>query len=447
MTMRLVGAGFPVTKAGNVFTFANPEKGVGGDGKIDYAAGTYYLINRTQSAAKEAISETVNASDRNKITAVEVADGTGWLDTDLYMLATDNSMSFHGGLANANAALANGDTMVVYPKTGGNWWYKEPGQQFQNDNVIIESAVIGQFFIWTYTGTANYVELRGTTGSTFRDCIQVGRNVAANHSFAIFYGGGGNLIERCIAFGGYTNGFYTRYGANKETIRNCIAVGCSNGFYNQDSNQDVDWEFCDALYCNRGFKRISGTVTSNGCLGFLNSQDFEGTITGDYNGSSDATAPTGGHSLVNQTVDDLKLAHWNSPVDPVSQFPFDFRLKDGLSSSLEDAAVPIAGATLDIDGNTRDGSTPNIGASEGFPGFGEPVAVAPGQPKITAFSIGDGSITVTVDGDAGATNTLWYKIAGSDDDYTEGNNRVGDGDIVQSGLSNGTVYEVIIVSS
>lgn len=64
----------------------------------------------------------------------------------------------------------------------------------------------------------------------------------------------------------------------------------------------------------------------------------------------------------------------------------------------------------------------------------------PGASTIASFTVGDGSITIVVTGDAGATNELWYRTPGGT--WTKGNSRVGNGSITQTGLVNGTIYEV-----
>ena len=51
-----------------------------------------------------------------------------------------------------------------------------------------------------------------------------------------------------------------------------------------------------------------------------------------------------------------------------------------------------------------------------------------------------------MDGDAGATNTLYYRAAGGTS-WTTGSNRSGDGTIAQTGLDDNTTYDFIVVSS
>ncbi len=72
---------------------------------------------------------------------------------------------------------------------------------------------------------------------------------------------------------------------------------------------------------------------------------------------------------------------------------------------------------------------------------------APSEPTLSIVNDGDGdAVTATVDGDAGATNTLYYrKLAATA--WTEGSSRSGDGEIAQSGLDDNTVYAFVCVSS
>lgn len=66
-------------------------------------------------------------------------------------------------------------------------------------------------------------------------------------------------------------------------------------------------------------------------------------------------------------------------------------------------------------------------------------------PVLTVVNNGDAvSVTATVSGDAGATHTLYYWLAGASA-MTAGDSRVGDGDIVQAGLTSGS-YRFIAVS-
>lgn len=72
-------------------------------------------------------------------------------------------------------------------------------------------------------------------------------------------------------------------------------------------------------------------------------------------------------------------------------------------------------------------------------------SVGPAAPTITAVQLTTTSIRVTVDSDAGTTNTLLYRAV-SDSAWTTGNNRVGDGDIDITGLATGTRYYIIVYS-
>ena len=69
---------------------------------------------------------------------------------------------------------------------------------------------------------------------------------------------------------------------------------------------------------------------------------------------------------------------------------------------------------------------------------------APGAPNITAYTVGDGSITITIDGDALMVNEMYYRVTGGAP--LSGGTRNGDGDITKTGLVNGTIYEVFAQS-
>ena len=68
-------------------------------------------------------------------------------------------------------------------------------------------------------------------------------------------------------------------------------------------------------------------------------------------------------------------------------------------------------------------------------------------PTLSVTDDGDGdAVTATVDGDAGVTNTLYYR-KDSDTAWTEGTGRSGDGDIAQTGLDDVTHYWFVVISS
>ena len=71
----------------------------------------------------------------------------------------------------------------------------------------------------------------------------------------------------------------------------------------------------------------------------------------------------------------------------------------------------------------------------------------PTTPTLTVTNDGDGdAVTATVAGDAAATNTLYYRAV-TDNAWTTGNNRSGDGTIAATGLTSGTQYTFIAVST
>jgi len=76
-----------------------------------------------------------------------------------------------------------------------------------------------------------------------------------------------------------------------------------------------------------------------------------------------------------------------------------------------------------------------LGISLGL-GFGIPAM--PATPSLS-ISADDGTVTVTIAGDAGATHYLHYK-ASSQGSWQDGGSRSGDGDIVVSGLADNVPY-------
>jgi len=75
-----------------------------------------------------------------------------------------------------------------------------------------------------------------------------------------------------------------------------------------------------------------------------------------------------------------------------------------------------------------------------------PAGGTPSAPVLVSVTDdGSGQVTAAVTGDAGVTNELLYAAA-SASAWTVGTSRVGDGDIVQTGLTTNTFYDFIVVS-
>lgn len=67
----------------------------------------------------------------------------------------------------------------------------------------------------------------------------------------------------------------------------------------------------------------------------------------------------------------------------------------------------------------------------------------PSEPTLSVENDGDGAaVTATVSGTAGATHVLLYRT-GTDASWTEGESRVGDGEIAQAGLSAGAYHFIV----
>lgn len=69
---------------------------------------------------------------------------------------------------------------------------------------------------------------------------------------------------------------------------------------------------------------------------------------------------------------------------------------------------------------------------------------APTTPTISVVDDGDGdAITVTIAGDAGVTNQVYYKLTTASA-WNDGGTRSGDGDVQITGLTDQAVYDVIV---
>lgn len=72
------------------------------------------------------------------------------------------------------------------------------------------------------------------------------------------------------------------------------------------------------------------------------------------------------------------------------------------------------------------------------------IGAAPSAPSVTT-SLSGTTLTVTIDGDAGATNYVYYQQL-SASAWTSGGSRSGDGNVTISGLVAGVTYVVVVVS-
>lgn len=422
--------------AANVITLS---RGIGGDGVTDFSAG--FIQNVTQTITKAIVSVTRDTADRNKITAVEVADSTGWLATDFFILRADNSTTTFATVVAAAASAGAGDVITISPfNANGDRSEFSSSPLTISNTFTVESHTIGaKTFLYVKSGIC--VDI--TAAATFRDFIvfnvgaQISNSIRTNHS------SGTAIVERCVAYGSPNTGFVQEQNASTAIFNNCIAVGADQG-YIANGTGTATFNYCAAVYCaSFGFRRNVGTaMNNNNCVAFDCGTDFINNTGGSNNASSDATAP-GANSITNLTIDQAKFVHDFSATTS-SEFPIDWRPMDISGSSLAGAGIAVGGVTLDYDGNTRSGTTPDIGPSEDFTGFGvAPAAPAPAAPVLTLVSVASGQVTLNVTGDVGVTNQLLFRTSGA---FQTGVTRSGNGNLVQTGLTNGVAHEFVCVA-
>ena len=251
-------------------------------------------------------------------------------------------------------------------------------------------------------------------------------------------------ISNCIYFCGARFIDLQSDGGSTVNVSNCICIG-SNLFIAAGSAAGavISVFHSAAIYCRTGESISGGSLIFKNCLFWYNNTDGNMiNVTGDYNATTESSGVPGANSVYDLTINQARLVYYFE-----TRFPIDFRNLDGGSSSLEDAGVQISTAngdainvTLDMDGNTRSTTVPNIGPSETLLQISESVN-APTAPTLTA-AVGDEQLVITIDGAAGATNEVFYRIKNTTDAGTSGGTRSGDGDITIASLINLTTYEI-----
>ena len=360
---RPVGVGSRITVSGNKLTFDPP---ISGNGLTAYTDADKILnVDRTEN--KEITDGTVilDTVDRNKIVSVEVSPIGTWVTGDRVFLMKDTGTTTHGTISSANSVAVAGDIITVsFRNIQGDREVRIAGFITVSKDITIETDIIGERNI-IVENRSDFI--RPTSPCTIRDFVIANAQAAFRPSNST----GEVVIERCVVIG--SDNAINKEGAGTVRVKNCIAVFCnSDGFKNANTASGaVKYENCAALYGNAvGFTRpgvSSTTATCNNCVSYRNLSSYTGVINGDNNVSSNAGVPTGTGNLINQTLDQVRPAF-----DFITGQPTDWRFLDGGNSVLEDGGKVIAGLTLDIDGRTRDGTTPNIGPTEDFTQFGLP---------------------------------------------------------------------------
>lgn len=245
-----------------------------------------------------------------------------------------------------------------YDTTGGSWGIFVPESNLAhlqfNDIEFLSNGVTSSQYSVHYSGTLPAGSVFNYDRCMCYDGVAVNNNQSANLSITLT----NCIVEEYVGntadpFDGLSTAT-AQYAARYCTfIKNSPWVTATN---------PAGMRYLTATNCV--VMNFGGT---SGWADFLNMD-----AASDYNASRDTTAP-GTHSLHSLTDTDVFTG--------VGQGSWDLRPKTG--SVLINAGTPISGITTDIAGNTRDASTPTIGAFE-FVSVG-PVTKKPIPPQIIIF--------------------------------------------------------------
>lgn len=234
---------------------------------------------------------------------------------------------------------------------------------------------------------------------------------------------------------------------------------------------------------------ITGNITGgsnavNNSQGFFNLSSGSGTITGTVTGGSAVSTATGRYTtlgvcntsgnitLVGNMVNTAQACAWGGRPPSTwtigatnyvkwgSTYLYDETLRNtdptealvftGTSYKIYNVAKTGA---FDEAGRNTDPGESNVKLATGYKilnvaktGTYVAAVTIPAAPDITVANDGTGtSVTVTIDGPAGATNYVYYLLPGAAS-WTAGGNRAGDGDIVVGSLTEGKTYEFVAVA-
>lgn len=363
MATKIVGVGVKGTVAGLVVTFDRP---ISGDGLTVFVTGNF-LLNLSTGTSFDITAITRDASDKNKITSVTLSSTAGWSTGDFFALLTDNGTTTFLTIPAAVGVASAGDEVIVYPRTNfGDRYVRIVGTTTVPIDITIETDTIGERNIIAsfHTGAAFTLSSPCTVRDFYIITPQGNAVIRINNTTGLV------IVERCILVGGVGTSMAVDSSGDAR-IKNTIALfGDNDAFATSNAfSGTVNFENCEAFYFDRrGFNRnVGGTVICTNCVSFQSVGTPYFGVTGDNNVSDTASIPTGTGNLINQTLDQVRPAF-----DFITGQPTDWRFLDGGNSVLEDGGKVIAGLVLDIDGRTRDGTTPNIGPTEDFTQFGTP---------------------------------------------------------------------------
>lgn len=222
--------------------------------------------------------------------------------------------------------------------------------------------------------------------------LRMGRGAGTSGSNYCFrFQGSSLLIESVVGYGTAAAPMesFARYDSGTGIlVRNSCGHNMNAGIEGPSGDTDaITTAYCtfvrveeDANNGNAGLRYV--LAKNCACFHFGGSSGFADYLNLDAgssnNASSDATGSSGLQSLTG--TDEF--------VD-LTDDAMDLHLQSG--STLEAAGTPVAGTTTDVDGDTRDGSTPDVGFDELAAGGGITMA---GQPVVVTPAVTAGALTV-----------------------------------------------------
>jgi hypothetical protein len=244
--------------------------------------------------------------------------------------------------------------------TGLHYFGPASGTHLVQRNLIYNLSTLSS----SATARVNGIYVQGGTATYQNNMIALGSDMTANSPLI-------NGIAETVG----TNNFYY----NSVYIGGADVVGSANSFAFQSTIQNNTRNYLNNIFYNA--RSNGGATGKHYAISVGGTAPNPTGLTSNYNV---LYAPGGGGftGLFNN-VDRLTLANWQTATgqdansisaDPRFVSTTDLHITD-TSSPAGNVATPIAGITIDIDGNTRDAATPDIGADE----FVGPTAVTLGS--------------------------------------------------------------------
>lgn len=277
----------------------------------------------------------------------------------------------HATMRAAILAASDTDTIEIFEEDafGGRDYASEGRIEINTKGLTLRSDIKGQ-----RNFMSNFV-FAGNFNFTIQDFHFVGGDKRFSPKNLINVNvNGTTLIERCVLQSS-TEELITVNGTGYIcTVNNCILAGGSSGKgFRVLGTGTFTANYVTVLFCKaEAFNRNTpATCIANNCLAYSNGNDWTGIWTGKNNATTDASGAIGTNPVNGITKAKAGFAYHFSPASGTF-FPNDFRAVDAemAAGGIKDAGDPVSGVTEDIDGRTRDTVNPNIGATEGFLGFG-----------------------------------------------------------------------------